>query len=829
MLYHINAFRKLVYDIPHDQEEMKSSTTLALQSVFKNLQDSPQEVSTRDLTIAFGWTSHEAFMQQDIQEMLRVLLDKLEEQLKGSNLDGMVQRLFAGKVQSYIRCVHVNFESKREEDFYDIQLDVKGCKNVYDSFRKYIEIEMLDGENQYDAGELYGKQNAKKGVIFTQFPPVLTIHLKRFDFDYNTMSFKKIHNHYEFPTILQLDEYLVKDGNQDDSNNQNQNHQNQEQNRYLLHSVLVHSGDAGGGHYYAYIRPYTDTNYHRVYNMNEVVGEGGGRGGGSEWFKFNDEIVLRVEEKEAVKYCYGRRPEDSYRSMSSAYMLVYIRQEDAPEIMRPILDSDIPYSLQQRLSEELKMKRQLELKQLRSRYYMKISYATEEDMKLFSKYSRTQDLLDDSKLRTILIFKDSLYLGVQLKIAEQLGVSPYRIRLWRLEIQTLNKTSFIRVGSEVTISEISDKCIDEKFFIQVLNEEEVEEIMMIDDDHNDEEEKQNVMEFLLTMDELIDREYKKQRECRQWMDQYPELNIYGEDEEHPTESLGIGMEIHFFVELVQSVDINLAKNAKESFHKLTVKYLLAYKEYDQIMQRNNEVLASNHHQQQHQLKDKRLLLSATTKGNQYPENDQDNDPLDQDENNNNGEEEEIDINEQMLLFFKVFDPCNLIPELLPPLPSSTSTSTSEQDIYNTTTNHNNNNNHNHNIAHEISGNRIGLPYRTFIIEKSQEITPMKYLGYCVLKKSMTYLVAQKSAFEVLQQVCPQFFQFFRLQQSPEHNNNNNNNNNNISIDLLVSLSPIRTEKIDILAEKENWSSLHHLAEVNLLSFIFDFIFSIQIY
>jgi hypothetical protein len=95
---------------------------------------------------------------------------------------------------------------------------------------------------------------------------------------------------------------------------------------------------------------------------------------------------------------------------------------------------------------------------------------------------------------------------------------------------------------------------------------------------------------------------------------------------------------------------------------------------------------------------------------------------------------------------------------------------------------------------------------------------------------MTYLVAQKSAFEVLQQVCPQFFQFFRLQQSPEHNNNNNNNNNNnISIDLLVSLSPIRTEKIDILAEKENWSSLHHLAEVNLLSFIFDFIFSIQIY
>ena len=42
---------------------------------------------------------------------------------------------------------------------------------------------MLDGENQYDAGAEFGKQDARKGVIFVRFPPVLTIHLKRFDFD----------------------------------------------------------------------------------------------------------------------------------------------------------------------------------------------------------------------------------------------------------------------------------------------------------------------------------------------------------------------------------------------------------------------------------------------------------------------------------------------------------------------------------------------------------------------------------------------------------------------------------------------------------------------
>jgi ubiquitin carboxyl-terminal hydrolase 7 len=68
-----------------------------------------------------------------------------------------------------------------------IQLDVKGCSDIYESLRKYTGKEMLDGENQYDAGPALGKQDAEKGVIFSKFPPVLTVHLKRFDFDLQRM------------------------------------------------------------------------------------------------------------------------------------------------------------------------------------------------------------------------------------------------------------------------------------------------------------------------------------------------------------------------------------------------------------------------------------------------------------------------------------------------------------------------------------------------------------------------------------------------------------------------------------------------------------------
>lgn len=39
----------------------------------------------------------------------------------------------------------------------DLQLDVKGCKDVYESFDKYVEVERLEGENKYHA-EHFGLQ-----------------------------------------------------------------------------------------------------------------------------------------------------------------------------------------------------------------------------------------------------------------------------------------------------------------------------------------------------------------------------------------------------------------------------------------------------------------------------------------------------------------------------------------------------------------------------------------------------------------------------------------------------------------------------------------------
>jgi ubiquitin carboxyl-terminal hydrolase 7 len=64
----------------------------------------------------------------------------------------------------------------------DIQLTIKGIKNLRDSFRDYVSVETLDGENKYHA-EGFGLQAAKKGVIFNSFPPVLHLQLRRFEYD----------------------------------------------------------------------------------------------------------------------------------------------------------------------------------------------------------------------------------------------------------------------------------------------------------------------------------------------------------------------------------------------------------------------------------------------------------------------------------------------------------------------------------------------------------------------------------------------------------------------------------------------------------------------
>ena len=79
----------------------------------------------------------------------------------------------------------LTYRMHRVENFKITALNYLCCQFlclVDESFHDYIATEVLDGDNKYDAGE-HGLQDAEKGVIFASFPPVLHLHLMRFQYD----------------------------------------------------------------------------------------------------------------------------------------------------------------------------------------------------------------------------------------------------------------------------------------------------------------------------------------------------------------------------------------------------------------------------------------------------------------------------------------------------------------------------------------------------------------------------------------------------------------------------------------------------------------------
>ncbi|CAD5217187.1 unnamed protein product [Bursaphelenchus okinawaensis] len=318
-LFFTNKLRKAVYMMPTDEDDPESSVALAMQRVFYELQFSDTPVGTRKLTKSFGWDAVDSFLQHDVQELCRVLLDNLESKMSNTNVEGTIPKLFKGKMKSYVRCIDVSFESAREEFFYDVQLNVKGKANIIESFRDYTESEVLEGDNMYDAGEL-GMQKAEKGVKFAAFPPVLHLQLMRFQYDPQQDANVKVNDRFEFPEILQLNEFIDDGGEQDDYT-------------YLLQCVLVHAGDFHGGHYVVYI----NTNL---------------RSQQPRWCKFDDDVVARCPIREAVQNNFGGDDQETGRSCSNAYMLVYVQKNKLDDVMCSVAEVDIPSHLKQRLENE---------------------------------------------------------------------------------------------------------------------------------------------------------------------------------------------------------------------------------------------------------------------------------------------------------------------------------------------------------------------------------------------------------------------------------------------------------------------------------------------
>ncbi|VDM41159.1 unnamed protein product [Toxocara canis] len=327
----------------------------AVQSIFAHLLGSELQYYTP----RFFW-NHFRFYgqavnvreQQDALEFYNAMFDSIDEGLKKIGEAPICEKLFGGTFADQKICKDCPHRYLREEPFTSISVDIRSHNNLLDSLKEYVKGDLLNNDNAYLCEECNKKVTAIKRLCVAKLPPYLTIQLKRFDFDWERDVPQKYNDYFEFPLDLDMMPYTLAEadsmkestyvrsppsgidsgtggsietpsekcatespavgtgtsdmkGTEDSST------------RYRLRGVVVHSGQANGGHYYSYIRSE----------------EEGGR-----WYKFDDidvmEWHLNKEEmrstwfggdylSEAFDNTSNRYQKKRQKRWWNAYLLIY--------------------------------------------------------------------------------------------------------------------------------------------------------------------------------------------------------------------------------------------------------------------------------------------------------------------------------------------------------------------------------------------------------------------------------------------------------------------------------------------------------------------------
>ncbi|ORC93816.1 ubiquitin hydrolase [Trypanosoma theileri] len=304
VLYHLPAFRYSIYSI---EEPEKHSITLALRNIFSQLNCSYSFISTKDLTDAFGWEDKEAYIQQDVHEMMQKLFQILERVCKNTPQENFIRDLFYGEITYITRTVDgVDHTTYHKEGFYDIELSVKDKNSIYDSLDQWIQPERMENVSlEIEKGKPSSVHVVERKQFFSRLPPVLLVHPNRVCFSTETCEVLMLENKWTFSNSLNLESYIFSEGGDNVKDVKNLG------TKYELRSVIIHQGGAHSGHYLSYVH----------------IGE--------EWICFNDNSVSRVNEKIVMQAAYGgKRGYLSGFSNERASLLMYVNKKKSDEILK---------------------------------------------------------------------------------------------------------------------------------------------------------------------------------------------------------------------------------------------------------------------------------------------------------------------------------------------------------------------------------------------------------------------------------------------------------------------------------------------------------------
>ncbi|CAF3335952.1 unnamed protein product [Rotaria socialis] len=240
--------------------------------------------------------------QHDAVEFLNTVVDSVDEALKILNLPQICSKVLGGTFADQKICKDCPHRYSREEDFTLLSVDIRHSQNLKESLEQYVIGELLDGPNAYFCEKCNKKVDTIKRTCFKKLPPILAIQLKRFDYDWERETPIKFNDYFEFPRELNMEPYTVQglakaegmtvmDETTDDDPKLPTTNSNGDT-RYKLVGIIVHSGQANGGHYYSFVQNKEELNSPDL----------------PHWYKFDDTDVsdCKMDEDEELRsQCFG--------------------------------------------------------------------------------------------------------------------------------------------------------------------------------------------------------------------------------------------------------------------------------------------------------------------------------------------------------------------------------------------------------------------------------------------------------------------------------------------------------------------------------------------
>ena len=222
------------------------------------------------------------FRQQDAQEFLRLIIDRIHWEITANNGHGIL-KIFQGSLRSDVTCLACSNVTTKVEPYLDLSLDIPLLRvtlsrkdgssfetrdiDLVDCLKSFTRTEKLGSTERYNCQKCSGAQNCTKKMSIESTPPFIFLHLKRFKYGNRTVSRSKLRNRVTFP----LEGLRIAEDMYD-----------------LIGIVCHHGSSVGSGHY---------TSYGKC---------------GSRWLHYNDSVVTNVCESVVAK--------------SQAYLLLYKRR-----------------------------------------------------------------------------------------------------------------------------------------------------------------------------------------------------------------------------------------------------------------------------------------------------------------------------------------------------------------------------------------------------------------------------------------------------------------------------------------------------------------------